>query len=179
MSSQAPLHPSRRTLARGAAWSVPVVALAATAPAARASEINCACFHSAIDDAGGNIWDRGPNDPTSGSTFNWHAGVRNTCHYSWTIIGFASIVITFTDGSTSSMTNVSISGSGPGPGTGTFQISGQLPPTQKSVETMCVTPIFQLLDGGEVLGTCSTSHLCWRPDPLGAPKGTGDVVPIG
>lgn len=39
-----PLRPSRRVIARGAVWTVPVIAVAATAPAYAASACDCASF---------------------------------------------------------------------------------------------------------------------------------------
>lgn len=82
MSSQSGQRVSRRTVAKGAAWALPVVAFAEAAPAASASTVNQVCSVTVV--GAGVKQTRGKNVTISFSVQNSGSVVEN--------VSFASIV---------------------------------------------------------------------------------------
>lgn len=158
---------SRRTVAKGAAWTLPVVSLAAAAPTASASTAPCeGCFSA------GNGPLTGTSTYTRGvASITVTGGVTNGCGSIAFAFAGTGATVTFADGTTAT---TDISGdAGTGAGALTAFSGAALVVSAKTITKVCFDTEFTVTVGGSQ-SKCD-SVLCWTMSA--APISVGSAFP--
>lgn len=185
---------TRRTVAKGAAWTLPVVSLAAAAPAHAASPPvppDCStCFSAGYAVLGqlATTWELG--SVAGGVAFTLTAGLKNTCsNVAFAFVGLTGATMTFREGGSATVPLSPNAGAGvlgqtltAFVGTGTLLPSGSY--FGKTIDTVCFPIQITVTIGGKQ-STCPKTTLCWKLNNLGllTPKislvnfGVGPAVP--
>lgn len=154
---------TRRTVAKGAAWTLPVVSLAAAAPAEAASVPPKPCTSCLTPQQGSIIWAPLPVL----STISITTGLTSTCANLVFLIGsLGKGTITFTDGSSQSGLAVGVGG-GLGP-IGAFEILTTVgngytgfPPKALVPDTLCIPFTLSISLFGKPAGSCERT-ICYK-----------------
>lgn len=166
----------RRTVARGAAWALPVVTLAAAAPGASASVDVCGCLAATRNTSASNGYSRTSEQLVINAGISW-AGCTGGNVTSVQLVSAGSAIYETTDGPVTETVQVNAGGGSATVlnliivATGqvlTHTVTGLTLPVSVAVTTV----------GGRVT-TCDAVTLRWTLDPESDPGGnSGSIDPV-
>lgn len=172
---------SRRTVAKGAAWTLPVVSLAAAAPAASASTVACdACIKAAVSPTR-DFYQRFTDK------FQLNAGISHASCAGLTLdvvsAGSATFTYTGNEGSDTSQGELSILDAVGKVADFVFNSADRGISDTKTVKSVCLPITLSITSDGHQ--TICTNTFCWSLSPSAAPPApplfvtsTGVVVPV-